>query len=491
MATYYWVGGSGTWNNASNTNWAASSGGAGGAGIPNSADNVIFDTNSGTAATVDVTATAACLACTVNKSDITLSLSGSPTFSGAFTFTAGTVSLNSYNLTSLTFLASNANVRTLAFGTGRITVTGNNTIVFTAGNRTNLTLTGDANVYSTYSGATGTRTINLDSGGGTYATRINLFVTAGTDTVTTTGNSNGTLDFTGFAGTWALGSFASNYRGGLILNSSMTVDSGTNTLQTFNATGGPHNIDLAGKTIDCGVTFNGVGGSWVLQGTFTIGSTRALTLTNGTLNGNGQNVSIGTFATAAGGAKVLTLGSGTWTVQGATWNSNTDAVDVTVSASTGTISMTSGSAKTFSGGAKTWPTLNQGGAGTLTIAQSNTFTDITNTTKGATLALTINTTQTVSAFSFSGTSASQTSLNSSSAGTLATLNGTGGIVNARYLNIKDVRAQGYTEWNALVDQGAIDQGNTPGWNFITLGIKKILRKVFSRQIIRPVIEEIQ
>ena len=48
MATYYWVGGDGTWDATATTNWAASSGGAGDAGVPTSADNVIFDANSNT-----------------------------------------------------------------------------------------------------------------------------------------------------------------------------------------------------------------------------------------------------------------------------------------------------------------------------------------------------------------------------------------------------------------------------------------------------------
>jgi hypothetical protein len=41
--------------------------------------------------------------------------------------------------------------------------------------------------------------------------------------------------------------------------------------------------------------------------------------------------------------------------------------------------MTSASAKTFAGGGFTYPTLNQGGAGTLTITGANTFNNITNT----------------------------------------------------------------------------------------------------------------
>lgn len=43
MATRYWVGGSGTWNNVTTTNWSATSGGAGGASVPTANDDVIFN----------------------------------------------------------------------------------------------------------------------------------------------------------------------------------------------------------------------------------------------------------------------------------------------------------------------------------------------------------------------------------------------------------------------------------------------------------------
>ena len=63
MATYYWVGGSGTWNVSATTNWSATSGGAGGAGVPTSADDVVFDINSGPASpisTITVSGIAVC-----------------------------------------------------------------------------------------------------------------------------------------------------------------------------------------------------------------------------------------------------------------------------------------------------------------------------------------------------------------------------------------------------------------------------------------------
>jgi hypothetical protein len=59
MATYYWVGGSGTWDAATTTNWSLTSGGSGGAGVPTSVDDVVFDVSSGTASDTVTVATGA------------------------------------------------------------------------------------------------------------------------------------------------------------------------------------------------------------------------------------------------------------------------------------------------------------------------------------------------------------------------------------------------------------------------------------------------
>jgi hypothetical protein len=55
MADRYWVGGSGTWDAATTTNWSISSGGAGGASAPTSVDNAYFDGASDTSAPFTVT----------------------------------------------------------------------------------------------------------------------------------------------------------------------------------------------------------------------------------------------------------------------------------------------------------------------------------------------------------------------------------------------------------------------------------------------------
>lgn len=78
MATFYWVGGSGTWDASSTANWAASSGGAGSAGVPTSADDVVFDSASNA---TDYTVTFGSVAVCANWT-VAGPTSGSVTFAG-------------------------------------------------------------------------------------------------------------------------------------------------------------------------------------------------------------------------------------------------------------------------------------------------------------------------------------------------------------------------------------------------------------------------
>jgi hypothetical protein len=98
----YWVGGSGTWNTTSTTNWSFSSGGASGAPRPTARDNVVFDQ----AGTYTVTRTGAltCLDFTVSAGTVTFSSTGTLAISGSLTLLAGTVwsatGANTFNSTS-------------------------------------------------------------------------------------------------------------------------------------------------------------------------------------------------------------------------------------------------------------------------------------------------------------------------------------------------------------------------------------------------------
>jgi hypothetical protein len=160
--------------------------------------------------------------------------------------------------------------------------------------------------------------------------------------------------------------------------------------------------------------------------------------------------------------------------------------NLTVSPSAGVISMTSASAKTFSGGGLSWPTLRQGGAGALTIQQSNSFANITNSVQPATITLTAGTTQTVAAFGVSGTAGNLITLNSSTAGTRATLSDSVGTVEVSNVSIKDINATGGATWNAFLKSGNVDAGNNSGWDFFQ-SVGQVFSQVFN-SIFRPVFQ---
>jgi hypothetical protein len=421
MANRYWVGGSGTWDASDTTNWSASSGGAGGASVPTAADAVLFDASSA-GGTCTIAATVPCL---------TLNLTG---YTG-----------------------------TLAFGTNKIQVAGNAATIFTQ--TTSCNVSGTPLIDLTYAGAVGTRTLIATSI--VAARTISFNVLGGSDVVGMSSARVREMNFTGFSGTLAAGNKL--FYGSLTLSTGMTLATGSQVFNLRNVTSeSTSTLTTNGKTINSPVTQDS-SGTWVLGDNLTINPTYALTIDAGTFNANGNNVSISTLNSSGSVSRTLALGSGTWTVSGSntSWNCAT-STNLTVSASTGTISMTSASAKTFSGGAKVWPTLNQGGAGNLTIAQSNTFANITNTVQPATIRLTAGTTQTVSAFSVSGTSGNLITLDTTVAGTQATLSDPSGLVSVSFCSIKDINATGGAFWQAYTANGNVDAGNNFGWDFNAL-----------------------
>jgi hypothetical protein len=128
-----------------------------------------------------------------------------------------------------------------------------------------------------------------------------------------------------------------------------------------------------------------------------------------------------------------------------------------------TISMTAATAKTFAGGGATYPTLNQGGAGALTISGNNSFGDLTATTRPSTITFIISTTQTFTNFTLSGTAGNLVTINSSSAGTQASLSKTSGTVSVGFLSIRDSNATGGANWDAGATSSNVS--NNTGWIF--------------------------
>lgn len=256
------------------------------------------------------------------------------------------------------------------------------------------------------------------------------------------------------------------------INGTGTTLSGTGTL-TF-AGRGSQTITSAGKTFTQGFTINTPSGSVTLQDAFNSSNASAgtIALVFGTFNANGYSVTLsGASATAAmsgTSVRIMAVGSGTWTIAGSgnAWLAST-STNLTVTG-TGTISLTSASAKTFAGGGISYSgiTLNQGGAGTLTITGNNTFANISNTYKatGATTIAMGTTTQRVGNFTASGEAGRVLTVQGTSASSPATLVITGAAKpNVDYLTITGVRAYNLTDtWYAGTNS---TNNGSLGWYF--------------------------
>jgi len=242
MANRYWVGGSGTWNTSSTTNWSASSGGASGASVPTAADSVFFD--QATTYTVTCTGALTCLDITVSAGVVTFidgttptfsisgsmslvsgtvwSATGSITFNATttgktittngtilppvtisgvgggwtlgssitiltlFTFANGSFDAATYDVTCSSFSSSNSNIRTLSMGSGTWTIYGSASGPWNLATTTNLTFNkGTANIV--LSSASGfSRTF---AGGGLTYNKLTIGGATGTSTLTFTGSN--------------------------------------------------------------------------------------------------------------------------------------------------------------------------------------------------------------------------------------------------------------------------------------------------------------
>ena len=381
------------------------------------------------------------------------------------TLTNGTLDLNGKTLTTGLFSSSNANTRTLAFGTGNIICNAAGGTLWTTDTIVNLTVTGTPVVNISNSGAVAT---TVTPGQLTEANSISFNFTAGTYALSFLNLSGAAknVNFTGYAGTLAAISAAVIY-GDLTIASGMTLTASTNAM-TFGATSGPKTITTSAKTLDFPLTFNGVGGTWQLQDALLMGTTRTLTHTNGTIDLNGKTLTVGTAYTTATGTKNLTFNGGTLVCPTAatTAFNNAVATGYTTTAGTGTgkVSMTAATAKSFVGGGSTFNcTLSNDGAGALTITGANTFTNIANGVQPTSFVFPIATTQTVTNWNVSGTAGNLVTITSGTAGTAATLSKASGTVSSNYLSLKDSTATGGATWYAGANSTNVS-GNL-GWIF--------------------------
>ena len=252
---------------------------------------------------------------THSSGSFTLPFNITTSSASGYTFTAGTLALSTFTLTTTLFGSSGSSSRTLNFGTGQLALTGNGVTILNLATLTNFTTTGTFYVNSTYTGSVGTRTILWGSDAGSteaLAQNVSFSGTTGivlspsaTDTIALTGGFN-SINFTGFTGT--LSNTGRTIFGNLTIPASGgTFTAGTN-VTTFRDTG-TATITTNGRTLDFPITFSGVGGTFVLAGALTLGSTRTVTLENGTLNLNDFTLTAANLDASAGTARVIAFGT--------------------------------------------------------------------------------------------------------------------------------------------------------------------------------------
>ncbi len=261
-------------------------------------------------------------ALTINKpagASLILGDNVTSTSTSAFTLTQGTLDLNGYDLTCGVFFGSGALTRSIAFGANKILLTGNSATIWNLQQAENFSYTGTSRIDCIYSGSTGTRTINHNTGGTVTLIEekaLNFNVTNGSDTFATAtvgfGTSINNLNFTGFSGT--LTNSLRDIFGNLTFSTGMTLSTGTNAT-TFQKSSGTQTLTTNGKTLDFPVS-KLQSGTLVLNDALTMGSTRTFTLTQGTLNLNGFDLTCGLFNSSNSNVRSIAFGSNNINVTG-------------------------------------------------------------------------------------------------------------------------------------------------------------------------------
>jgi hypothetical protein len=367
MADRYWVGGTGTWNTTSTTNWSATSGGPNGASVPTSADNVFFDTASAAGnytVSTSIGLTLSCLNLTIAKATagnvtfidtglfavsgnlditgtgVTWSAFGNWTFTAAaartiktdgivlpgitFNGTGGgsfqlldnlSISLaGTIALTAGTLDLNNFNLRCGSFGANNNNVrslifgTGvvNLTgagIVWATSSNNNFTMTGSRVINAISTTTSGVRELQVGTWAATTSPSVN--VTGGTARILLTGSFLN-LNTTGFTGQHDAG--ARTIYGNLTLGAGSTMQS-TSNQTTFAPTNITATVTTNGVTLNCPVTVNGPGGTLQLGDNFT---TAAFTFafTEGTLDLNGKTFNPYLISSSGSGTRsIITTGS--------------------------------------------------------------------------------------------------------------------------------------------------------------------------------------
>lgn len=400
---------------------------------------------------------------TFNSTGASFQLNGNSVFAGSTVHAGGTLNLNNFRLTVLSFNGSNSAVRTINFQTsGAIRLTGSGTVWNTSTN-TNLTVSGtnrfvepNLNAAQTISFGTPTEANTFDVSVPSTASNFTLTFIAG--------NNVRNVTFANVA--YTVANITLNIYGDLsILGTTPTFTSGSN-IWTFAATSGSKVITTNGELIEFPFTINSPGATYSLGSA--LSTTQTLTLTAGTFNANNYNVSASTFSSSNSNVRSLTMGNGNWTLASSTntWNVAT-GTNMTLTRGTGEIIMPASGGGSFAGGGLTYPKIRFRGVGTYTFSGTGTtFADLIRdpaVVSSFTLSFTSAQTFNFDDFTIKGVSASVQLNITANTTTQHILSKSSGIVDSNFLNITRSNATGGAGWYAGAN--STNGGNNTGWIF--------------------------
>ena len=412
----------------------------------------------------------------VNGLGITVTLGDALTVvtTGTTRLDAGTLALNNFTLSTGIFNSNNSTTRSISFGSSNIALTSTTAAaaVLEMSTATNFTWTGTGG-FTRNMAATASISVG-GTAGGTVSNAVNFTINAGASSLTLFTSWLKDVNFTGSTSTI---SGSANVTGNVTLASG-----GTYTGFFITCLGGVTQTITSNLKEIANFTINSPGGTVTLADALRVGlvsgSTSVFTLTAGTFNAAGFNVTTGSFSSSNSNTRTLNMGSGTWTItyngspDTQVWNITT-ATGMTLNASTSTINIVcSSNSVIFHGGGLTYNILNLANAlvaqpfQRLTFTGSNTFNTLSSSVTAANtfIVFPAGATQTVTNFNFTPAAPVSTVLQSSTPGSTFTLSKASGTVTVSRCLIRDSIATGGATWNATESRNI---GNNTGWTITT------------------------
>jgi len=384
------------------------------------------------------------------------------------TFTSGTLDLNNFILTHYgIFSSNNTNTRSIIFGTtGRIDNTFTTGTAWQMADLTNFSFTGTSNVrFTNIAGAFAVQH-GTTSGSETQA----LSFAFGSNPTTLTLGASWILDLTLLSGFTSSSSPTFSPTTLSIYGSyldqttqSFTAPVALNlvaTLKTTNYITVTSNIPPTTVTVNAG---SGVTYKLLTQAFFSTLNIQS-SFDSNSINFTAQS----SFNVSGSNTKTLTLNS-ILTIFSGSFTDSSSSTTYNLTGSTIKYSNTG----TFNAPNGTFPYVLLDGLTsntTLTIGGSGSNPTITTLaiTSGSNkriIAIFAGSTLNVTNLSIDGTASATNNLQSTTAGTQATISKSSGTITTNYLTIKDSAATGGANWLAPANYGNVNNGNNTGWNF--------------------------